>query len=54
METVALVIRLPANLVRALDQLHPDDGLRRPPSRSAVIREAIAAHVEAEQRRASR
>lgn len=53
METVALTIRLPANLVRALDQL-PQNDLRGSMSRSRRIREAIAAHVEAEQRRVSR
>jgi metal-responsive CopG/Arc/MetJ family transcriptional regulator len=44
---VPVLVHLTPELLEALDQLYPKSGLRRPPSRAAVIRDAIAAHVEA-------
>lgn len=47
---VPVIVKLPPSILAALDQL-PQDGLRKPPSRSEVIREAIVAHLEAMQRK---
>jgi predicted transcriptional regulator len=48
---VPVLVHLSPELLDALDQLHPKSSLRRPPSRAAVIREAIAAHVDAQRSR---